>query len=310
MNVLEKMGWACGRTVGKVSRERREERPRLSATYQAELFATLASTVAARGIAVESRIKRDASGAMRPIAFQAVTAAGSHRYEPPGRGTPAARVTWHQLAHAMVRMTAHSFSADGQVHAYDGGTARLSSHRFAWTNIHRLLGDAHSLPEDLQKGMRKAETTAAWTDAMRTLLTRAPWEWRCVDTETESGVRRPDFSQYVGRLWLNLQLAMNKAELSVAFCQFFCTRIMEAAAEENCGTMSFVPTLSANPSSLVPGQAQHFTGKVRYRPQGCDPDTRYHGRASQSQRERGLLTRPLEAARGILPPHPQRRRAE
>jgi len=306
VNVLQGLGWERGQTVGKVPRERRDERPRFSAADQAELFLNLASTLGARGIELEARIKRDATREMKPIAFQAAEAAGAYRYE------PATRVTWHQLAHAMVRMTAHSFSADGQVHVYDSGTSRWTQHRFRWTGIHRLLADAGTLPADLEEGMRKAQNGEAWTRAMQSLLEWPPSDWDCVGTE--SGVQRRGFLTHVGTLWHNLASAMNAAAMNVAFCSFFCAKVMDAMNEENCGAMSFTLTLSRNSGLSSTGHAlapaQYFTGKVRYRPQGRDPETRYHNRATHSQRSRLLLDRPLQAARGILPPQQERRRRQ
>jgi hypothetical protein len=220
--------------------------------------------------------------------------------------------TWHQLADAMVRMTAHAFSEDGQLHRCDSGTGRWTKNSFLWTRIHWRLADVHSLPVDLQEGMRRAGNFSAWTLTMRTLLARPPCCWPCVDTK--GGRKRKDFLTLVGDLWKKLEIAMNHAELDVAFCLFFCRQVMDAVKAEDCGGMSFTPSLSPNSSLSSSGDAlapvQYFTGRVRYRSQGRVPDERYHNRATHQQRSSVLLDRPLEAARGDLPNPSAKRRAQ
>jgi hypothetical protein len=138
---------------------------------------------------------------------------------------------------------------------------------------------------------------------MNTLLAYAPCDWPY--DGTDGGMKREDFLYYVGGLWKNLEIAMNRTDLDVAFCHFFCSQVMNAVEEEDCGGMSFTPVLSSASSSSSSGAAlapvQHFTNKVRYKPQGRVPDQRYRNKATHSQRSSGLLSRPVQAARGVLP---------
>ena len=165
--------------------------------------------------------------------------------------------------------------------------------QFHWGLLHVRLCKSRCLPLQLQQGLNAASNEDKWSNTMKALLDYETYSWRL------SKQYRKEYEKQVGVLWKTLEVAMNCAELDLKFCVFFCSQVMEALKWVHCGLMTFVPTLERN--STGSREPQRFRAQVRYRPEGQDATKRYRHKVTRTQSREGLLLRPFEAARGILP---------
>ena len=113
------------------------------------------------------------------------------------------------------------------------------------------------------------------------------------------------YRRYVGTMWKTLEVAMNHADLKLDFCVFFCSQVMQALQQSECGGMSFVPILKVTPNSTSSAAGSVavpiFLARVRYRAEGHKPGVRYRQKVTRTQSRSDFLLRPFLAAQGVLP---------
>ena len=275
-----RMGWQRGQNLGRDGKsekmvQRRSGHSDFSEAQHPEMWWTFAGTLSARGTEIFQRVKRNHEGVPKEVVF----------IPGPVFVSTVGPVQWSELSKALVEMTEYGFSENPVVHDINYFTGESLEQEFSWGNIHRRLCDINSLPEDLQRGFNAARNEAFGKKTMEALLAYQThyWKWNTY------WVR--EYQTLVGTLWKTLEKAMNAAGLSLDFCLFFCSEVMNALKEYDCGSMTFVPIFTG----------ESFQARVRYRAQGLRPEQRYRGKATHSQVRNISLLRPFLAAEGIAP---------